>query len=442
MLERLSSRLGAITGRLRGQARITDKDLNEALRELRIALLEADVALPVVRELVARLRARIQGLPLAKSITPGELVIGAMHAEIARLLGGGRPELNVARIPSVVLLAGLQGAGKTTTAGKLAFMLARQRRKVALASVDFARPAAREQLKTLAAQVQVPFVETGARAPVAAAKEALAEAMRAGCHVLVLDTAGRQAVEAALMEELAAIAEAVQPSERLLVVDAAMGQAAAEVARAFHEAIGLTGVILAKADADARGGAALSVSAVSGAPVRFLGTGEKLDALEPLDAESLAARILGLADWKGLLARIARGMETKAATPARRRKKGGFSLEDFAAQLDELIALGGPGAIAEHLPLPVRAQMQGEDAARRLRRMRAIIQAMTPEERARPEILNGSRKRRIARGSGVPVQEVNQLLRQYRELAKLMKRAGKGRGLGRMGMALMRALGR
>ena len=441
MWERLSARLAAITGGLRGRAHIREEDLAQALRELRLALLEADVALPVVRGLVARLRERIAGLPLERSITPGELVVAAMHAEIAGLLGGGRPELEVSRIPSVVLLAGLQGAGKTTTAGKLARMLAGARRKAAVASVDFARPAAREQLRALAEQVQVPFVETGARAPVAAAKEALAEAMRMGRHVLVLDTAGRQAVDAALMEELAEIAAAVQPTERLLVVDAAMGQSAAEVARAFHEALELTGVILAKADADARGGAALSVSAVSGAPVRFLGVGEKLDALEPVDAESLAARILGLADWKGLAARVARGAQ---ARPAGRkgRGRGGFSLEDFAEQLEQVLAAGGPGAIAEHLPFAVRGQLADGDAERRLRRMRAIIQAMTREERARPEILNGSRKRRIARGSGVSVQEVNRLLRQHRELAKLMKRAGKGRGLGRMGLALMRALGR
>ncbi len=441
MLEQLSSRLAGLAARLKGQARITDEEIHDALRELRIALLEADVALPVVRELVSRLRTRIQGLPLARSITPGELVVSAMHAEIARIIGGGRPELDLARIPSVVLLAGLQGAGKTTTAGKLAFMLARQRRKVALASVDFARPAAREQLKALAVQVQVPFIETEAGDPVAAAKEALSEAMRAGRHVLVLDTAGRQAVDAALMEELAAIAAAMQPAEKLLVVDAAMGQAAAEVARAFHEAIGLTGVVLAKADADARGGAALSVSMISGAPVRFLGVGEKLDALEPVDAESLAARILGLADWKGLLARVARGLEARASAP-KARKRGGFSLAEFAEQIEQLLALGGPQAIAEHLPFALRRDMAGEDAVRRLRRMRAIIQAMTPEERARPEILNGSRKRRIARGSGVSVQEVNQLLRQHRELAKLAKRMRKGRGLGKLGAVLARTLGR
>jgi len=440
MLARLAERLGSWASRLRKQARISPQALDAALREVRIALLEADVALAVARELIAKAKEELSEERLARSLTPGDLVVQAVHRAMVEIMGGRTRPLDLSRIPSVVLLVGLQGSGKTTTAGKLARWVAEQRKKVALASVDATRPAAREQLARLAEQLDVPFLALEEGDPVAMAKEALDRARREGHHVLVLDTAGRQAADEAALAEAKAIAEAVQPVETLIVVDATMGQSAAELARAFAEAVPLTGVILSKADADARGGAALSVARIAGVPVRFLGVGEKLDALEPFDARRFAGRILGYGDIEGLLARVAKATdEEKAKEQAKRLRKGEITLDDFAAQLDQLLNAGGAKAILEMLPGQLAGKLgKAEIDERTLRRMRAIIQSMTREERRNPEILNGSRKRRIARGAGVSVQEVNQLLRQYRQMRTMLKRA---KGMKRAWGAWARLLG-
>lgn len=430
MFESLSAKLGSIAERLRGAARVSEKDLDATLREMRLALLEADVALPVVRHLVDETRRRALGAEVARSLQPGQVVIKILHDVLTEVLGGERRELDIARIPSVILLCGLQGAGKTTTAGKLARLLAAQGRKVALTSVDATRPAAREQLQVLAAQVDVPYLAGEGGDAVGMARSALAQARTGGHHVLILDTAGRQVVDDALMQEIREVAQAVQASERLLVLDAMTGQTALAVAEQFHQSVELTGCILTKTDADVRGGAALSVARSTGVAIRFVGTGEKIDAFEPFDPARFAGRILGQGDVVGLVEKIQASVDQqKAEKVARKVRKGEFDLMDFAEQLEQMQKMGGMSSMLKMLPgvkLPQEALAQMDD--RPIRRMQAMIYSMTPQERRYPKIINGSRKRRIAAGSGTSVQELNRMLKQFAQMQKMMKKMKGAKG--------------
>ncbi len=430
MFESLSAKLGSIAERLRGAARVSEKDLDATLREMRLALLEADVALPVVRHLVVETRRRALGAEVARSLQPGQVVIKILHDVLTEVLGGERRELDIARIPSVILLCGLQGAGKTTTAGKLARLLVAQGRKVALTSVDATRPAAREQLQVLAAQVDVPYLAGEGGDAVGMARSALAQARTGGHHVLILDTAGRQVVDDALMQEIREVAQAVQASERLLVLDAMTGQTALAVAEQFHQSVELTGCILTKTDADVRGGAALSVARSTGVAIRFVGTGEKIDAFEPFDPARFAGRILGQGDVVGLVEKIQASVDQqKAEKVARKVRKGEFDLMDFAEQLEQMQKMGGMSSMLKMLPgvkLPQEALAQMDD--RPIRRMQAMIYSMTPQERRYPKIINGSRKRRIAAGSGTSVQELNRMLKQFAQMQKMMKKMKGAKG--------------
>ncbi|MDQ7011802.1 MAG: signal recognition particle protein [Mariprofundaceae bacterium] len=442
MFDRLTEKLGGIAGRLRGAARVSEGDLDATLREMRMALLEADVALPVVRHLMSEVRGRALGAEVAKSLQPGQVIVKILHDVLAEVLGGQRRDLDISSIPSVVLLCGLQGAGKTTTAGKLAKMLGSQGRKVALTSVDATRPAAREQLQVLAGQIDVPYLAgEGGTAPKMAIS-ALNQARRAGHHILILDTAGRQVVDDALMAEIRDVEKAVRASERLLVLDSMTGQMALNVAGQFHQSLDLTGCILTKTDADVRGGAALSVAHSTGVPVRFAGTGEKIDAFEAFDPVRMAGRILGQGDVVGLVEKIQAGVDQEQAKKiAKKAAKGKFDLMDFAQQLEQMQNMGGMSSMLKMLPgmkLPQEALSQIDDKP--IRHMQAMVYSMTPKERACPKIINGSRKRRIAAGSGTSVQEVNKMLKQFTQMQKMMKKmkGGKGRRMmaqmmGRMG---------
>jgi signal recognition particle subunit SRP54 len=430
VFNRLSEQLGRLADRLRGAARISESDLDKVLRELRITLLEADVALPVVRHLLGLVRERAIGAEVAKSLRPGQVIVKVLHDALIEILGKERRDLNTTAIPSVILLAGLQGSGKTTTAGKLARRLAAQGKKVALTSVDVTRPAAREQLQILAAQVDVPYVAGHGSTASGMARSALDEARRRGLHVLILDTAGRQVVDEALMSEISGVAEAVGAGERLIVLDAMTGQAALGIAEQFHAAIGLTGSILTKADADARGGAALSLTYSTGVPICFLGTGEKVDALEVFDPKRMAGRILGQGDVIGLVEKVQEHLDVDQAQKlARKAKRGGFDLMDFANQLGQLQKMGGMGEMLKMLPgMRIPEDKLAEVDDKPIRHMQAIVYSMTPKERRYPNIINGSRKRRIASGSGTSVQQVNQMLKQFTQMQKMMKKMKGARG--------------
>ena len=442
MLDQLTQRLSGLVASLRGKGRITDDDVAAAMREVRLALLEADVALPVVKDLVERVRARAVGAELARSLTPGQALVKMVHDELARTLAAGDPALDLRVVPpAVLLLAGLQGAGKTTTAGKLAkHLIEKQRKRVLLVSTDVRRPAAIDQLERLAAQVGARFLRPAATDPVAIARAALDDARVSGIEVLIVDTAGRLHVDAGLMDEVRDIHAAVAPIETLFVVDAMAGQDAANAAQAFGAALPLTGVVLTKADGDARGGAALSVAQLTGKPIKFLGVGEKLDGLEAFDPERLAGRILGMGDVVALVERVqAQADPAKAAALVEKVRSGeGFDLTDFRDQLRQMLAMGGLGALMEHLPgggqLPQGAKAMADDKV--LKRQAAIVDSMTPQERRRPAVINGSRRRRIAAGAGVQVQDVNRLLKQFDEMQRVMKKL-KGGGM----KGLMRSLG-
>jgi signal recognition particle subunit SRP54 len=430
MFSRLTEKFGQITDRLRGAARVNEADLDATLREMRMALLEADVALPVARKLMDEVRTRALGAEVAKSLQPGQVIIKIMHDALADILGGQRRDLDVSGIPSVILLCGLQGAGKTTTAGKLARLLTAQGKKVAMTSVDATRPAAREQLQVLAGQVDVPYLAGDGRDPVAMARSALARARTGGHHVLILDTAGRQVVDEALMHEIRAVQGEAKAAERLLVLDAMTGQTALAVAEQFHAAVGLTGCILTKTDADVRGGAALSVAYSTGVPVRFVGTGEKIEAFELFDPQRMAGRILGQGDVVGLVEKIQATVDREQAEKmAKKVKKGEFDMDDFAEQLDQVQKMGGMGAMLKMLPgMRLPEEKMGQIDDKPMRRMRAMIGSMTIKERSYPKIINGSRKRRIAAGSGTTVQQVNQLLKQFTQMQSMMKKMKGGKG--------------
>ncbi|MDR1062431.1 MAG: signal recognition particle protein [Azoarcus sp.] len=443
MLDNLTLRLSKVVKTLRGQARLTEDNIQEALREVRMALLEADVALPVVKEFIARVKEKAVGQEVIGSLTPGQAFVGVVHDELCALMGGVHHGLDLAaQPPAVVLMAGLQGAGKTTTTGKLARLLREEQKKKVLAvSADVYRPAAIEQLKTVAAQAGVDFFPSDAgQRPVDIALAALDFARKHHHEVLLVDTAGRLAIDTAMMDEIRALHAALDPVETLFVVDAMLGQDAVNTARAFSEALPLTGVVLTKLDGDARGGAALSVRHVTGKPLKFAGVGEKLSGLEPFHPDRMASRILGMGDILGLVEDARRRVDDeKAVQLAQKLKSGkGFDLNDFKAQIGQMRKMGGMASLLDKLPAQfaqAAGQLQGGAEEKAIARIEGIIDSMTPLERARPELLKASRKRRVAAGAGVQVQEINRLLNQFEQMQKVMKQFTRG-GAGKMMRAM------
>ena len=427
MLDTLSQRLSRVVKTIRGQARLTEANTQDMLREIRIALLEADVALPVVRDFIAKIREKALGQEVVGSLTPGQALVGVVHRELTDLMGGQGAGLNLAvQPPAVILMAGLQGAGKTTTVGKLALWLRGQKKKVLTVSCDVYRPAAIEQLRVVTEQAGADFFPSSAdQVPQAIAEAALQWARTHYHDVLLIDTAGRLAIDEAMMREIAALAATAKPVETLLVVDAMQGQDAVN-----------TGVVLTKLDGDSRGGAALSVKAVTGAPIKFAGIGEKIDGLEAFHPERMAGRILGMGDIVSLVEEAGRVVDQQAAQKLAAKLKSGdrFDLNDFAAQIGQMNRMGGLGSLMDKLPAQMQQAAAGADMAqaeRQMRRMQGIVHSMTPAERSRPELIKASRKRRIATGAGVQVQEVNRLLNQFEQMQTMMKRMQKG-GMAKM----------
>lgn len=439
MFDKLTERLSRAVQLMRGRGRVTEENVAETLREVRVALLEADVALPVVKAFIDRVKERALGAEVATSLTPGQALIGILHRELVALLGEAQAGFSTnVQPPQIVLLAGLQGAGKTTTAGKLArWLQERERRRVLLVSTDVRRPAAILQLQRIAESVGADFFPSAAgQEPAAIARAALDQARRGVYDTLIIDTAGRLHIDQQLMQEVQGIERAVQSHQRLFVVDAMGGQDALNAARAFAAALSLTGIVLTKADGDARGGAALSVRHVTGTPIVFMGVGEKLDALQAFDPERMASRILGMGDVVSLVEDVQRRVDVAEAEKLARKVVRGkeFTLQDLRAQLEQVRKLGGLSAVMDKLPaqLTQRASaVSGEQADRQLKRQIAIIDSMTRQERLRASIIDGSRRRRIAAGAGAQVQDVNRLLKQFQEMQKLMK-GMKGGKLGRL----------
>ncbi|MBD5801149.1 Signal recognition particle protein [Azoarcus sp. Aa7] len=434
MLDNLTQRLSRVVKTLRGQARLTEDNIQDAMREVRLALLEADVALPVVKDFIARVKEKAVGQEVVGSLTPGQALVGVVHDELKALMGGAHIGLNLAtQPPAVILMAGLQGAGKTTTTGKLGKLLhERMKKKVLAVSADVYRPAAIEQLKAVSAQAGIDFYPTTPdQKPVDIALAVVDHARRHYYDVVLFDTAGRLAIDQAMMEEIKAIHAAINPVETLFVVDAMLGQDAVNTARAFNEALPLTGVVLTKLDGDARGGAALSVRHVTGKPLKFAGVGEKLTGLEEFHPERMASRILGMGDILGLVEDARRGVdEEKARAFAEKLKTGkGFDLNDFKEQIGQMRKMGGLASMMDKLPAQfsqMAGKLQGGVEEKAIGRIEGIINSMTPLERAKPELLKASRKRRIAAGAGVTVQEVNRLLNQFEQTQKVMKQFSKG----------------
>jgi len=433
MFDKLTERLGAVLDAVRGRGRITEENLGEALRQVRVALLEADVAVPVGKAFVESVKVRAVGAEVSRSLTPGQTFIKIIHEELVKAIGGESVGLNLrVQPPLVILLAGLQGAGKTTTAGKLARWLQSQnKRRVLLASADVHRPAAILQLERLAKQIDVGFFPSSADSKAEdIAAGAFAQARQGLYDALILDTAGRLHVDTEMMDEVRRIDAVLHPQERLFVVDSMAGQDAVNAARAFSAALELTGVILTKADGDARGGAALSVRHVTGKPIVFMGVGEKIDALEPFHPERVASRILGMGDVLSLVEQVEQQVDREQAEKLARKLTRGheFDFTDLRDQLYQLQQMGGLGSLVDKLPaqLSAAASRAGELDERQLRRQIAIINSMTPRERRRPNLIDGSRKRRIAGGAGVQVQDVNRLLKQFLQMQKAMKRFAKG----------------
>ena len=434
MFDNLSGRLRDAARGLTGKGRLTEANIKDTLRQVRLALLEADVALPVVKGFIERIRERAVGTEVSGSLTPGQALIKIIHSELVTILGGETVPLDLkAQPPVVLLLAGLQGAGKTTTAAKLARQLIDgDKKKVMLVSVDVHRPAAILQLQTLAAEVgALHCASDGGEKPVRIVKRALDEAKRSHADVLIVDTAGRLHIDSDMMQEVISVHEAASPHETLFVIDSMAGQDAVNAATAFDESLPLTGVVLTKADGDAKGGVALSVREVTGKPIRFIGVGEKTDALETFHPDRMASRILGMGDALSLIEEIEGKVEKdKAEKLARKLKKGrGFDLSDLKDQLEQMMNMGGLGAMLEKLPMPGNvnpaALKQGADD-QALRRQVAIINSMTPQERRFPKTINGSRKKRIAAGAGLAIQDVNRLLKQHVQMEKMMKKMSKG----------------
>jgi signal recognition particle subunit SRP54 len=450
MFDSLSNRLNDVFDRLRGRGALTEDDVGAALREIRIALLEADVALPVVRDFVAAVREKAIGQEVLRSVTPGQMVVKIVHDHLVEVLGGEAPArgdgIDLNSTPPVgIMLVGLQGSGKTTTAAKIALRLkTRERKKVLMASLDVQRPAAQEQLAQLGRQVGVttlPIVP--GEGPVAITRRALDTARREGYDVVMYDTAGRLHVNEELMFEVAAVRDASNPHQTLLVADAMTGQDAVNVAKAFGERAGITGIVLTRVDGDARGGAALSMRAITGRPILLLGTGEKIDALEPFHPDRIAGRILGMGDVVSLVERAAETADRdEAERLAAKMQKGNFDLDDLAAQLRQLRRMGGMGGIMGMLPGigKIKKQLDAANIDERIiKRQEAILSSMTKAERKNPKLINGSRRRRIAAGSGTEVQDINRLLKQYQDMAGMMKRMQKlgQKGLMRHGISAL-----
>ena len=434
MFESLTQRLSGTMERLRGRGRLTESNISEAVREVRIALLEADVALPVVQALIQRIKVRAVGQEVLKSLTPGQALIKVVRDELTAVMGASASDLNLnVPAPAIILMAGLQGAGKTTTVGKLAKHLKEKRKKkVMVVSADVYRPAAIEQLKTLAEQTGVMFFPSDAgQQPADIVRAAIADARKSFADVLIVDTAGRLAIDEAMMAEIKALHAAVNPAETLFVVDAMTGQDAANTAKAFSEALPLTGVVLTKTDGDARGGAALSVRYITGKPVKFTGTGEKLDGLDVFHPDRVAARILDMGDVLSLVEQVEQNVDQeKAAKLAAKVAKGKkFDLNDMRDQLEQMQNMGGISGLIDKLPglgqVPEHLKQQVSQS-REVPRMMAIIGSMTPKERRNPGLLNGSRRARIARGSGTTPADVNKLLKQYQQMERMMSKMGRG----------------
>ncbi|MGE4278583.1 MAG: signal recognition particle protein [Magnetospirillum sp.] len=442
MFESLSQRLSGVFDKLTGRGALSEADVTEALREVRVALLEADVALPVVKDFVGRVKARAIGQDVVKSVTPGQLVVKIVHDELIATLGGQGSDLNLNAVPpAIILMVGLQGSGKTTTSGKLAVRLKKDKKKVLLASLDVYRPAAQQQLEILAKQAEVgslPIIM--GEMPVAITKRALEMGRKEGYDVVVLDTAGRLHIDEELMAEVAQVRDVAKPVETLLVVDSMIGQDAVTLAKEFNEKVGVTGMVLTRVDGDSRGGAALSMRAVTGKPIKFLGLGEKLDALEPFHPDRLAGRILGMGDVVSLVEKAMETIEQEEAEKlAKRIEKGKFDLNDMLAQFKQVEKMGDLKGIIGMLPGLGKMAGQLKDAKiddKMVGRQKAVIQSMTPSERKNPDLIKASRKKRIAAGAGVSVQDVNKLLKQYQQMADVMKKVGKmgQKGLMRHGL--------
>lgn len=444
----LTDRLSRLVKTMRGQARITESNVQEMLREVRMALLEADVALPVVRDFVARVKEKALGEEVAGSLTPGQALVGIVNRELAATMGEGVADLNLAtQPPAIILMAGLQGAGKTTTTAKLArHLIDKRKKKVLTVSADVYRPAAIEQLKTVTKQAGAEWFPSSANdKPVAIAQAALDHAKRHYFDVLLVDTAGRLAIDQAMMEEIAQLHAALKPVETLFVVDAMQGQDAINTAKAFKETLPLTGIVLTKMDGDSRGGAALSVRQITGAPIKFAGTSEKIDGLEVFDAQRHAGRVLGMGDIVALVEEVQKGVDVAAAQKLAEKVKSGdaFDLNDFLMQISQMKKMGGISGLVDKLPTqlmggktPQLGQADMDRAERDVRRMEGIICSMTPLERRKPELIKATRKRRIAAGAGVQVQDVNRLLNQFEQMQGMMKKM-KGGGL----MKMMKRMG-
>lgn len=448
MASTLTERLSRAVKTMRGQARITESNVQEMLREVRMALLEADVALPVVRDFIARVKEKALGAEVVGSLSPGQALVGIVHRELAATMGEGVADLDLAaQPPAVILMAGLQGAGKTTTTAKLArHLIDKRKKKVMTVSADVYRPAAIEQLKTVTKQAGAEwFPSSAADQPLAIALAALDHARRHYMDVLIVDTAGRLAIDEALMKEIAELHAALKPVETLFVVDAMQGQDAINTAKAFKEALPLTGIVLTKMDGDSRGGAALSVRQVTGAPIKFAGVSEKIDGLEVFDAQRHAGRVLGMGDIVALVEEVQKGVDVAAAQKLADKVKSGdaFDLNDFLMQISSMKKMGGLSGLIDKLPTqltggkaPNLGQADMDRAERDVRRMEGIICSMTPLERRKPELIKATRKRRIAAGAGVQVQEVNRLLNQFGQMQGMMKKM-KGGGL----MKMMKRMG-
>ena len=444
MATALSDKLSKLVKHLSGQARITESNVADMLRDVRMALLEADVALPVVREFIARVKDKALGQEVVGSLTPGQALVGLVQRELAATMGEGVADINLAaQPPAVILMAGLQGAGKTTTTAKLArHLILKRKKKVLTVSADVYRPAAIEQLKTVSAQAQAEwFPSAVGQKPVDIVMAALEHAQRHYFDVLLVDTAGRLAIDEALMLEIQQIHQALNPVETLFVVDAMQGQDAVNTARAFHEALPLTGIVLTKTDGDARGGAALSVRQITGAPIKFAGTSEKIDGLEVFDAQRHAGRILGMGDIVALVEQVTAGVDMQAAQQmaAKVKSGAGFDLNDFLAQLQQMKQMGGLASMMDKLPSQLTAKAGAIDlnrAEKEMNRKQGIIHSMTPRERTHPDLIKATRKRRIAAGAGVQVQEVNRLLNEFAQMQDMMKKM-RGGGM----MKMMKKLG-